>query len=120
MIGDKPILTGRTIMCRLLSITLFAVFLLGCADETDIPAAEIPAQSSDISEEPENSDTELPWLTEEWTHNRRHFKKWREEIQQMHEDFDEIIFDLEANEREETRTEEPEKPQPEKQDTEDR
>jgi hypothetical protein len=36
-------------------------------------------------------------LTTNWTHNRRHFRKWREEIRQMHQDFDRIIFDLEAH-----------------------
>ncbi len=36
-------------------------------------------------------------LTTNWTHNRRHFRKWREEIRQMHQDFDRIFFDLEAH-----------------------
>ncbi len=41
------------------------------------------------------------WLRTDWTHNRRHFKKWREEFRQMHKDFDEIIFDLENKPEEE-------------------
>ena len=41
-------------------------------------------------------------LTENWTHNKRHYKKWRKEIDEMHKDFDEIIFDLETDPAEET------------------
>ncbi len=45
-------------------------------------AAEVPANQ--------------PLERVEWTHNRRHFKKWREEIREMHRDFDRTIFELEA------------------------
>lgn len=36
-------------------------------------------------------------LTTNWVHNRRHFRKWREEIREMHQDFDRIFFDLETH-----------------------
>jgi site-specific recombinase len=34
-------------------------------------------------------------LTTNWTHNRRHFRHVREEIRQLHQDFDRIFLDLE-------------------------
>ena len=36
-------------------------------------------------------------VTTNWTHNRRHFRKWREELRELHQDFDRIIFDLETH-----------------------
>ena len=50
----------------------------------DTPAAE--------AEPPANQALERV----EWTHNRRHFKKWREEIREMHKEFDKLLFELEA------------------------
>jgi hypothetical protein len=52
--------------------------------QSDTPAVEAEAPASQ------------PLERTEWTHNRRHFKKWREEIREMHREFDKIIFDLEA------------------------
>lgn len=54
------------------------------APRPDTPAAE--------AETPANLQPEGV----EWTHNRRHFKKWREDIREMHRDFDKLIFELEA------------------------
>ncbi|MCX7703064.1 MAG: hypothetical protein N2234_03040 [Planctomycetota bacterium] len=33
-------------------------------------------------------------LTTNWAHNKRHFRKWREELAQFHKDIDRILFDL--------------------------
>jgi hypothetical protein len=39
-------------------------------------------------------------LTTNWHHNRRHFKRVREEIREWHQDFDMLFFGVEPDETE--------------------
>jgi len=85
------------------------MMLLPACERSEPPPASPPDGSQAVTQEPsEENESEGELLTEGWTENRRHFRKWREEIREMHQDFDRVIFDLENGAEEKTGTEEKE------------
>ena len=78
------------------------------ADTDTVPSTQVsetaPEEHSPATEDAQTGDNQ-GWLRKDWTHNRRHFKKWREEFKQMHKDFDRIIFELEDRPEEEDKEE---------------